>query len=71
MGAAPIGIPGCPEFAFWTISTDNILIVLIQSSSRFFISLFFNSFNTKIEIGQVVFIPNITRAANTPGFLFG
>ncbi len=35
MGAAPMGIPGWPELASWTMSTDNIRMVLIQSSSRF------------------------------------
>src|SRR5271169_2290405 len=33
IGDAPNGIPGCPEFAFWTASTDSVRIVLMQSSS--------------------------------------
>src|SRR6516164_6545727 len=32
-GAAPSGIPGCPEFAFWTASIDSVRMVLMQSSS--------------------------------------
>ena len=31
--AAPIGIPGCPEFAFCTASIDNIRIVLMHNWS--------------------------------------
>src|SRR5208337_2066319 len=33
IGAAPNGIPGCPEFAFWTASIDSVRMVLMQSSS--------------------------------------
>ena len=33
-GAIPIGIPGCPDFAFWTASIDRQRIVFMQSSSR-------------------------------------
>src|SRR3954462_13857694 len=33
-GASAIGVPGWPEFAFWTASIDNVRIVLTQSSSR-------------------------------------
>ena len=35
MGASPRGAPGCPELADWTMSMDNVLIVLMhfQSSS--------------------------------------
>jgi hypothetical protein len=33
MGAAPIGAPGCPEFAFWTASIDRVRIVSIASCS--------------------------------------
>ena len=33
MVAAPIGIPGCPEFAFCTASIESIRIVLMHSSS--------------------------------------
>jgi hypothetical protein len=29
-----MGIPGCPEFAFWTASAAKSLIVLIQSWSN-------------------------------------
>src|SRR5437879_11510815 len=31
--AAPMGRPGCPEFAFWTASMDSVRIVLMQRSS--------------------------------------
>src|SRR5438445_2378228 len=31
--AAPMGSPGCPEFAFWTASIESVRIVLMQSSS--------------------------------------
>ena len=31
--AAPIGIPGCPEFAFCTASIESVRIVLMHSSS--------------------------------------
>jgi hypothetical protein len=34
IGAAPIGRPGCPDFAFWTASMVRVLIVLIQRRSR-------------------------------------
>lgn len=34
MVAAPIGMPGCPESAFWTASIDSMRIVLMQSWSR-------------------------------------
>ena len=34
MGAAPIGAPGCPERAFWTVSTDKSRMVFMQSWSR-------------------------------------
>src|ERR687897_3570505 len=33
MGAAPIGAPGCPEFAFWTASIESVRIVSIASWS--------------------------------------
>ena len=33
MGAAPIGNPGCPEFAFSTASMLSVRMVLIQTSS--------------------------------------
>ncbi|TAJ99697.1 MAG: carbohydrate kinase family protein [Chloroflexota bacterium] len=33
MGAAPIGAPGWPEFAFWTPSIESVRIVLIARSS--------------------------------------
>ena len=33
MGAAPMGAPGCPDFAFSTASTDKKRMVLMQSSS--------------------------------------
>ena len=32
-GAAPIGKPGCPDFAFCMPSADNILIVFIVNAS--------------------------------------
>ena len=31
MSAAPMGAPGCPDFAFSTASADRNLIVLTQS----------------------------------------
>lgn len=31
MGAAPIGAPGCPEFAFWTPSIESVRIVSMDS----------------------------------------
>src|SRR5436305_5554417 len=34
MSASPIGVPGCPDFAFSTASTARKRIVLTQSSSR-------------------------------------
>jgi hypothetical protein len=34
MGAAPIGAPGCPEFAFWTASIERVRIVSMASRSR-------------------------------------
>ena len=33
IGAAPSGIPGCPEFAFWTASIESVRIVLMHRSS--------------------------------------
>jgi hypothetical protein len=33
MGAEPMGIPGCPEFAFSTLSTASMRMVFTQSSS--------------------------------------
>jgi len=33
MGAAPIGAPGCPEFAFCTASIDSVRMVSIASRS--------------------------------------
>src|SRR3954449_9523650 len=32
-GARAIGVPGCPEFAFWIASIDSVRIVLMQSWS--------------------------------------
>src|SRR6185369_16267132 len=34
IGAAPIGAPGCPEFAFWTASMESVRIVVIARRSR-------------------------------------
>src|SRR5690349_17990897 len=34
MGAAPIGAPGWPEFAFWTASIERVRIVSMASRSR-------------------------------------
>jgi hypothetical protein len=31
ISAMPMGIPGCPELAFWTASIDKNLIALIES----------------------------------------
>src|SRR5512141_2508260 len=41
-GASPIGVPGCPDFAFWTASTDRNRMALIAriSSALFSKSLF-------------------------------
>jgi hypothetical protein len=33
IGAKAIGVPGCPEFAFWTPSMDSVLMVSIDSFS--------------------------------------
>ncbi len=32
-GASAIGVPGWPEFAFWTASIESVRIVLTHSSS--------------------------------------
>jgi len=32
-GASAIGVPGCPEFAFWTASIAKVRMVLMHSSS--------------------------------------
>src|SRR4030067_448172 len=37
-GASPIGVPGCPDFAFWTASTDRIRMVLTARCASAFIS---------------------------------
>ncbi len=37
MAASPMGIPGCPEFAFSTASTARNLRVFTQSSSIFLV----------------------------------
>jgi hypothetical protein len=34
--AMPIGIPGCPEFAFWTASIDKNLIAFDKSLCSLF-----------------------------------
>src|SRR6187397_711023 len=34
IGAAPIGAPGCPEFAFWTASIESVRMVSMASWSR-------------------------------------
>src|SRR3954451_25271878 len=34
MGASAIGVPGWPEFAFWTASIDSVRIVSMLSLSR-------------------------------------
>jgi hypothetical protein len=34
MAAAPIGMPGWPELAFWTPSAASMRMVLMQSSSN-------------------------------------
>jgi hypothetical protein len=57
-----MGIPGCPEFACWTMSTDNILIVFMQSSSRSFILLLCGFFNAIVKICQIIFVPDIAQA---------
>src|SRR5581483_11473712 len=33
-GARAIGVPGCPEWASWTASIDNVRIVLMHVASR-------------------------------------
>jgi hypothetical protein len=33
-GASAIGVPGCPELAFWTASIDNVRTVLMERRSR-------------------------------------
>jgi hypothetical protein len=33
MAAAPMGMPGWPELAFWTPSAESMRMVLMQSSS--------------------------------------
>ena len=33
IGAAPKGIPGCPEFAFWTASIDSVRMVLMRRAT--------------------------------------
>ena len=33
IGAAPNGIPGCPEFAFWTASIDSVRMVLMRRAT--------------------------------------
>ena len=33
-GAIAMGVPGCPEFAFWTPSIDNVRMVFMHSPSR-------------------------------------
>ena len=36
-GASPIGVPGCPDFAFWTASTDrNRMVLIARSASALF-----------------------------------
>src|SRR5437773_6984412 len=43
MSASPIGVPGCPDFAFSTASTARKRIVLTQSSSSLSFSPIFGS----------------------------
>jgi hypothetical protein len=44
MPAAPMGIPGCPEFAFSTPSAESILIVFTHKLSSFVIIFSKSSF---------------------------
>src|SRR5919108_559172 len=38
IGAAPIGAPGCPEFAFWTASIERVRMVSIARRSTDFVA---------------------------------
>ena len=39
MAAAPMGMPGWPEFAFWTASAERMRMVLMHRSSRVCVSV--------------------------------
>jgi len=53
MGAAPIGIPGCPELAFSTPSAESILMVLTHNSSNFDVISCLSSFQFYLEFDSL------------------
>src|SRR5512143_3494010 len=58
-GASPIGVPGCPDFAFWTASTDRNRIALI---ARFSSTLFSKSLLLRFGLLALLRLELLVRA---------